>query len=202
MIYLEIAEETRKLSGLQGKIESVKNVTGIYDTLLTIINAEYNSIQVSKDSWSWMFLNGQIPLSEFVNTYENNAIETYHYIRYNYSDLKYIEYTSWIPVTGTKPDVFTIVPETNQLIFNTVDSSYVLDFRGKRNIDTLSDNQQEPIIPVSYQRVLVYKAAASMSAILGNGDLVNKNLTDYDVMYGQLCRATNLPKQIKQYPLV
>lgn len=204
MNFLQIAEQVRKLSGIQGEILSVNNAKGVYETLLDIINSEYNIIQTLRESWSWMISSGGISLTPYVNSYSNSGVRKYTSIKYNNTPLRFVEYDSWISpsIPYSVPQYFTIVPETNELVFNLVSDNCVVNFRGIRTIDRLTSNTQIPVIPESFHYTLIYKAAASMSAVLGNADLVNQNILNYDVMVGQLMRETNIPKKIKITPIV
>lgn len=208
MNFLEIAKETNTFSGLQGDIDTVVNPTGLQKVLLKFINAAYNNIQLMRDSWAWMNTHYQFSWNPSTVEYTNTAIDKYVTISYDDYLLKYYSYDYWklnkfdTKLDPSKPECFTIKPETNGIIINPPDDYYNIDVRAVIVPEELTSNLQVPLLPERFHRILAYKAAIDMGMYLGNAEIISANTARYDTMIGQLLRSQNLPKRIKRRPIV
>lgn len=205
MTFLEIVRKANQFAGLQGQVDSVLSVAGLQSTLVEAVKAAYIDIQLISDTWSWRYKSGSLPWGTASTSYSDSTVDHYTKLYYNEKDLKFVEYDTWIlspPTVTSFPESFTIVPETGAVIINPADANYVVSFRAYKSVDTLTSNIQVPIIPLDYQLIIAYKAAADMAGgVLGNFDVANKNTEKYDILLGQLKRRSALPKRVIMRPL-
>lgn len=205
MHYLRIMQLTNTACGLQGDIDTVNNLKDIQVSIAEFVNLAYYDIQVMRDDWK--FMQGTldthiIPASYTITNadvgrwnklyYSNKEVRRYDYEGYLNSD--------WTSTPGP-PRMYTIIPETNKVVFNTPDQPYAIRARYVRVPLTLSNDSDIPIIPVRFHTVLVYKAAADFGSWLGNPEIEDRNMTKYDTLLLQLKRSEIPSKTVNIVPM-
>lgn len=206
MNYLEIAKAVNIASGLQGDVDTVVSPTGIQRSLLGIINSAYLDIQMLSQDWAWLRTSGSFSWHSAATSQADPTIHKYTLVYYNYKPLTFVPYETWILEAHNYavdiPKRFTIIPETNGIVINPVSQYYVINYRAIKAPETLTSNTQVPHLPALYHNIIVYKAAYEVGLFLGNGEIMNLNLSKYEFLLGSLMRSQNLPKKITQRPLV
>lgn len=203
MNFLEIVRKASTHAGLQGEVASVTTVRGLQRDLVEMVKAAYTDLQLMREDWAWLYYSGVFAWQPTTTIFKDPNCHRFLKVTYDSKELGFREYGYWKdPATGV-PYVFTIVPETNAIIVNPVTETYVLNYRAYRKPEELTSNTQTPILPSQFHYIIVYKAAADMAGGgLGSADRFSINMSRYDMMLGQLMRSKNLPKQIRQRPLV
>ncbi len=203
---LEIVQATRLASGVQGEIDTIVSQTGIKKTVISFVNSAYNDIQLLRDDWSWRQTGGSFNWTNVSTSEVLSGVSKINLLYYDQTPLIFVEYEQWLlngPYTSQPyPYIFTIQPETRGIIINTVDASYGVYYRGVKYPESLTSNTQTPLLPAEHHNVIVYKAAKEIGLFLGNAEIMSLNSDRYDVAIGVLMRAHNLPKRIKQRPIV
>jgi len=202
MNFLEIVRKTSMHSGLHGDVESVSTVRGIQRELVETVKSSYHDIQMFREDWNWMKTEILFSWLTTSTGYSNDLVRRFDGVSYNDKFLKFIPYEKWGDNQVEPPARFTIGPETNKLIVNKVPEAVQLKARVYLKPERLISNTQIPRLPSHFHYLIVYKAAANMAASLGNADRFSINISQYDQMMIQLLRSQNIPKTIKQRPLV
>jgi hypothetical protein len=203
---LEIVQATRLASGVQGEIDSVVSQTGIKKTIISFVNSAYNDIQLLREDWSWRQTGGSFNWTTTSTSEVLSGVGKLNLLYYDQKPLIFVEYEQWLlnePYDSyLYPYIFTIQPETRGIIINPVDATYGVYYRGVKSPETLTTNSQIPLLPPDHHNIIVYKAAKDIGLFLGNAEIMNLNAERYDTAIGALLRAHNLPKRIRQRPIV
>lgn len=191
MNLLEIMRLANTLSGLQGEIDTVANLKDIQVDLYQFVRQSNIGIQLKRKDWK--FMNGTIvgSLTTLVNTVSNPLVAQWNKVIYNKSVLRYVPYDDYLLQDWTppsEPKMYTIVPETNSLLFNTLNGSYSVTIRYYKAPVDITDDFDVSIIPVMWHGLIAYKAAADFGSWLGNPEIEDKNLTEYDLQMMQMMR--------------
>lgn len=203
---IEIVQATRLASGVQGEIDTIVSQTGIKKTIISFVNSAYNDIQRLREDWSWRQTGGSFIWTPASTSEVLSGISKINLLYYNQTPLIFVGYEQWLlngPYNSQSyPYIFTIVPETGGIIVNDVLDSYIVYYRGIRYPESLTTNSQVPLLPTDHHNIIVYKAAKEIGLFLGNAEITNLNSDRYDFAIGALLRAHNLPKSVKQRPIV
>lgn len=197
MNFLKICQKANQYCGYQNTIEAVSGLSGEQARLVDYVKDAYIDIQVDRP---WRFRYNtliHVPTIAEPNMSSDDVL-TWDMILYDTRPLKYYDYDTWLQLDHTNSDRpwrYTIVPETNQILFNPLDKdTYEITARYVRVIDELENSTDTPILPASYHLLIAYKAAADFASYLGDFGTEDKYMTKYDTMWGQMSRTHN-PKR-------
>lgn len=203
---LQIAQEINTAVGLQGSIDTIISQTGVRKTIVEFMNSAYRDIQMLRTDWAWLKTGGTFSWYPAATSVVNSGVRLYNNVWYDQTPLIFVSYEDWLlnsPYTGSlTPYIFTIIPETNGIVINTVDDYYTINYRGTRKPEELTTNTQIPLLPVEHHFCIVYKAAYEVALYLGNSEFFTLNQSRYNFALNSLLREQNIPKRIKQRPLV
>lgn len=204
MNYLKIIQETSRLSGLQGIIASVNGLVGEQADAKAFADDAYEEIQLFRDEWKFMKGTESVNLSDSLNTHSNSEVIKWLYILYDHRKLRFVDYETYLQQdwasSPSQPTMYTIVPETNQVITNDLDQQYTLSFRYIRDLHVMENQSDIPIIPLEYHRMIPYKAASNLAYQFGNDERGASSLLMFDKFMTKLLRNQNPSKMIKRKP--
>jgi hypothetical protein len=205
MHYLRIMQLTNMACGLQGDIDTVNNLKDIQISIAEFVNLAYYDIQVMRDDWKFMQGTLDTHITPASYTITNADVGRWNKLYYSNKEVRRYDYegylnSDWTSAPGP-PRMYTIIPETNGVVFNTPDQPYAIRARYVRVPLTLSNDSDIPIIPVRFHTVLVYKAAADFGSWLGNPEIEDRNMTKYDTLLLQLKRSEIPSKTVNIVPM-
>lgn len=214
MNFLELCQKVNQFGFFQGSITSV-NATGFQETLVDAVRKTWVEIQNERNDWKFLRRNVDISVDTSTTIYTPTTIfgdtETLgtwdiETILYDYTPLTYVPYDEYIQIDLTKssgePSYFSIRPEDDALLFNTLDNSYTVTAYYNKAPQYLSANTEEPSLPYKHHWVIVYGALVELAVSINNPELYQRHSMLYSKAMGQLMRDQNKAKSIKQRPLV
>jgi hypothetical protein len=204
MTLIDLMKEVNNLTGLQGDISSVANLKDIQETLLAFVKQANLKIQLASEEWK--FMQGTLALSVDNTTVStaNANVSKWKRVIYDRHDLEYVDYEDYLVEDWTvlgKPAKYTVVPETNELVLNALDGPYTLTVRYLKVPKDLVANLDAPLLPTRFHMLIAYVASADFGSWLGNPEIEDKNLTNADIMMGQMKRSEIPQKKMKFTPL-
>ena len=205
MHYLRIMQLTNMACGLQGDIDTVNNLKDIQVNIAEFVNLAYYDIQVMRDDWKFMQRTLDTHITPASYTITNADVGRWNKLYYSNKEVRRCDYegylnSDWTSTPGP-PRMCTIIPETNEVVFNTPNQPYAIRARYVRVPLILSNDSDIPIIPVRFHTVLVYKAAADFGSWLGNPEIEDRNMTKYDTLLLQLKRSEIPSKMVNIVPM-
>lgn len=200
MTLLEIMRLANTLSGLQGDIDTVANLKDIQTDLYNFVRRANIAIQLKRQDWKFMSGTLVSNVNGSTTSITSPLVAKWEQVIYNRGILKYVPYDDYLLQDWSvpmEPKQYTIVPETNAIILNTLDTDYTLTIRyHKAPVDMTLDNDV-PILPAMWHGLIAYKAAADFGSWLGNPEIEDKNLFEYDIMIMQMMRM-EVPSKMAQ----
>lgn len=203
MTLLDILREVSAACGLQGDIDTVSNLKDIQDNIYMFTRMAYQFIQLMSDDWKFMNKTAKTNLTTGVTTISGTGIAKWKWVRFLGRDLKYVPYEDYVDqdwTTPRPPSVYTI-DESNNIILNELDKLYQVTYKYVRTPHDILSDSDVPIIPARFHRLIVHKAAADFGSWLGNSEIEDKNLTQYDWLLLVMRRSEIPEKHIKYQPI-
>ena len=213
MNFLELCQKVNTFGAFQGTITSV-NASGYQGTLVDAVRKSWIEIQDERADWKFLRRSEDISVSDATNIYtpttifgDTDTLGTWETKRvlYDYAPLRYIKYDDFILVdpsgSASKPTYFTVRPEDDALLLNTLDNSYTVTAHYYRAPQILVNNTDEPIIPKKHHWIIVYAACIELSTIVSNLELYQRASLLYSKAMGQLMREQVRAKQVKPRPV-
>ena len=219
MTYLQICQRVHDIAGFQGQFTSVQ-ATGYQAILTTAVRDTYQDIQRYRKDWWFMQVNkdisvdetktryeisdlfgvGDIPFGDYqyINWYKTGTTRRTRLIEVPYHEFQFFSFTD---NQSKEPRLWTQEPFGKALVISPVDTNYTLDLHYIREIDDLSSNSQEPIIPARFHQALVYGALIKLSTYIGNPTLFDEYSMKYAEIMGQLMREENPAKHVIKRPI-
>lgn len=205
MNYLRIMQLTDMACGLQGDIDTVNNLKDIQVNIAEFVNLAYYDVQVMRDDWKFMQRTLVTSVSQMDATILNANVGKWIKLYYNNREVRFVTYDEYLTsdwtVTSGPPKMYTIVPETNQVVFNNLDKTYSIKARYVTVPDVLEADSDVPILPIRFHNILVYKAASDFGSWLGNSEIEDRNMTKYDTLLLQLKRSEIPSKMVNIVPM-
>lgn len=205
MNYLRIMQLTDMACGLQGDIDTVNNLKDIQVNIAEFVNLAYYDVQVMRDDWKFMQRTLVTGVSQMDATILNANVGKWVKVYYNNREVRFVPYDEYLTsdwtVTSGPPKMYTIVPETNQVVFNNLDKAYHIKARYVTVPDVLEADSDVPILPIRFHNILVYKAAGDFGSWLGNSEIEDRNMTKYDTLLMQLKRSEIPSKMVDIVPM-
>ena len=205
MNYLRIMQLTDMACGLQGDIDTVNNLKDIQVNIAEFVNLAYYDIQVISDEWKFMQRTLVTSVSQIDPTILNASVGKWGKVYYSNREVRFVPYDEYLTsdwtVTSGPPKMYTIVPETNQVVFNNLDKAYSIKARYVTVPDVLEADSDVPILPIRFHNILVYKAASDFGSWLGNSEIEDRNMTKYDTLLLQLKRSEIPSKMVNIVPM-
>lgn len=205
MNYLRIMQLTDMACGLQGDIDTVNNLKDIQVNIAEFVNLAYYDIQVMSDEWKFMQRTLVTSVSQINPTILNASVGKWGKVYYSNREVRFVPYDEYLTsdwtVDSSIPKMYTIVPETNQMVFNNLDNSYAIKARYVIAPDALEADSDVPVLPLRFHNILVYKAASDFGSWLGNSEIEDRNMTKYDTLLLQLKRSEIPSKMVNIVPM-
>ena len=205
MNYLRIMQLTDMACGLQGDIDTVNNLKDIQVNIAEFVNLAYYDIQVMSDEWKFMQRTLVTSVSQIDPTILNASVGKWGKVYYSNREVRFVPYDEYLTsdwtVASSTPKMYTIVPETNQMVFNNLDNSYAIKARYVIAPDVLEADSDVPVLPLRFHNILVYKAASDFGSWLGNSEIEDRNMTKYDTLLLQLKRSEIPSKMVNIVPM-
>ena len=205
MNYLRIMQLTDMACGLQGDIDTVNNLKDIQVNIAEFVNLAYYDIQVMRDDWKFMQRTLVTSVSQINPTILNASVGKWGKVYYSNREVRFVPYDEYLTsdwtVTSGPPKMYTVVPETNQVIFNNLDRAYQIKARYVVVPDVLEGDSDVPVLPLRFHNILVYKAASDFGSWLGNSEIEDRNMTKYDTLLMQLKRSEIPSKMVDIVPM-
>lgn len=205
MNYLRIMQLTDMACGLQGDIDTVNNLKDIQVNIAEFVNLAYYDVQVMRDDWKFMQRTLVTSVSQIDPTVLNASVGKWGKVYYSNREVRFVPYDEYLTsdwtVTSGPPKMYTIVPETNQVVFNNLDNFYAIKARYVTVPDVLEADSDVPILPIRFHNILVYKAASDFGSWLGNSEIEDRNMTKYDTLLLQLKRSEIPSKMVNIVPM-
>ena len=205
MNYLRIMQLTDMACGLQGDIDTVNNLKDIQVNIAEFVNLAYYDIQVMRDDWKFMQRTLVTSVSQIDPTVLNASVGKWGKVYYSNREVRFVPYDEYLTsdwtVDSSTPKMYTIVPETNQMVFNNLDNSYAIKARYVIAPDALEADSDVPVLPLRFHNILVYKAASDFGSWLGNSEIEDRNMTKYDTLLLQLKRSEIPSKMVNIVPM-
>lgn len=195
---LQICQEVNTLSGVQGSINAVENVSGYQATIVTMVDRAYRDIQNHRANWKFMRLTTTMNLSDTVNYYDESTMAKPDELIYDLKNLTYILYDEWIHQDEPPADIpyeYTLVPGSyvgqtfDRIETNPLDAMYNVDLYYYRKLHTMPTSTDVPVIPEEFHSVIVYKALITLGMYLGQGSIVALYTPEYNIEMGQMMRS-------------
>jgi hypothetical protein len=204
MTLIDLMKEVNELTGLQGDLSSVANLKDIQATLLTFVRQANLKIQLASEDWKFMQGTLTLSLDDLTVSTANANVSKWKRVIWDRTDLQYVDYEDYLvqdwSVPG-RPAKYTVVPETNELVVNALDGPYTLTSRYLKVPKDLVANLDTPLLPTRFHMLIAYIASADFGSWLGNPEIEDKNLTNADVMMGQMKRSEIPQKKMQFRPL-
>ncbi len=213
--FLELAQNTRVISGMQGTgPSSVVNQQGIEAVLVQFVKDAYIDVQNLREDWKWMEGSRSFSTQAGKDTYTlfdlfgttTPSLKKYQYDSFVIADntghktyLQYLERNALESMymndtTKDMPGFFTEDPSTGYIVLKPIPSdAYAITFRYQKAPEILSTDAQIPLLPVAFHNLILYKAVEKLSAYLGSPQIYRAYAVDAAKMMAQLMR-NELPK--------
>ena len=99
------------------------------------------------------------------------------------------------------PTLFTVVPSNKNLIFQNLKVDTLITIGWYRGIETLTANNQVPILPLNHHEVIVWGATKKVANFFGNNDMYLYALNEYKKGMQKLKRDQVPAKKILVRPM-
>lgn len=213
--FLELAQATRMISGMQGSgPTSVENAEGIEAVIVRFVKDAYTDIQNLREDWKWMERTQSFSTIAGTDTYNflqifgstTPLLKKYKYDSFIITDSSgqkgYMQYVDrdalesfYLNDTSRDtPSYFTEDPSTGYLVLKKIpDAPYTVTFRYQSAPETLSTSSQVPGMPLAFHNLILYKAVEKLSVYLGSPQIYRAYSVESAKMMAQLMR-NELPK--------
>ena len=202
---LAIAKKMNRLAGTQGTIESTTNSTDEYhQVLVEFLDTAYNDIQLLRKKWKFMNLLVEPTILASGPTYTNTDIKSVKRVIYNLKPIRFVEYDDWLLTEHAEgpPTEYTTDPATGVITFNPLDAtSYGVKIQYRRTPHIMTSDFDNPIIPLSFHNVIVWKGLMELGVYFGNWDLISNYTDKYSIEIGQLLRDQVPSEKITTGPI-
>lgn len=214
--YLELAQATRVLCGMQGSgPTSVTDNQGIEEVLVRFVNDAYQDIQNAREEWNFLRASRSFSTSAGQDTYTLSGIFTESspvfkkykrdsfiitdsngkqiYLKYRDFDRLEAQYLN--EDREDLPTYFSIDPSNNSVVLKpTPNGAYNVNFRYWKGPESLTEAAQVPSLPLPFHNLIVYRATEKMAVYLSAAETYAKYSNEYAKMLGQLMRM-EIPKK-------
>lgn len=200
MTLLDIMKLTNTLCGLQGSIDTVANLKDVQTDMYQFVRRANIAIQLKRKDWKFMGGTLTVSVDTLVSTVSNPLVAKWENVIHNHKALKYVPYDNYLLQDWTAPGPpsrYTIIPESNTIVFNTLDSSYTVVIRYYKTPVDISLDFDTSIIPAMWHGIIAYKAAADFGSWLGNPEIEDRNTFEYDIQMMQMMRM-EVPSRMAQ----
>jgi hypothetical protein len=213
--FLELAQATRMISGMQGTgPSSVVNQQGIEAVLVRFVKDAYTDIQNLREDWKWMEASRSFSTQAGKDTYgfldlfgtNTPSFKKYQYDSFYITDtggyksyLRYLDRNTLEAMflndtSRDVPSVFTEDPSSASIVLKSIPSdAYLVNFRYQKAPEELTTNAQVPSLPPAFHNLILYKAIEKLSVYLGSPQIYRAYSVEAAKMMAQLMRS-ELPK--------
>jgi len=201
MTFLELTRKVQTMCGLQGQIDSVDGLTGEYYKMVDYVRMAYEDIQMERKEWKFRQGEYDLTLTSTENTVDGDLAAEWKNLYYNNRPLKYIHYTEYLQRGSDDPRLpsfWTVVPETHQIILNTLDEDYEIKVRYIKQLDEFISSTSIPILPSHFHLLIAYTGARDFTSYLGDPGLEDKYAFKSDVLMGQMLRSQVEAKKMRK----
>lgn len=177
MTYLQLVQRAMKRAGVREDSPStLVGATGIVEDFKDYVADTYRKIQNTEHAESWFFRQSldqtftvnasddDYPIPTGLQDINWRTVTIYETAKTDEAQLKYTDYYAWRmhmdtrTVEETRPSYITISPDDTIYLYPVPDKEYTLRFDGILELDELSADADEPIIPARYQWCIVWGA--------------------------------------------
>lgn len=177
MDFLALCKKVRQDAGISGTgPASVISQTGVYAKIVNWVSQAYEDIQTDRKGWTWRHLDFEFQTQALVSDYPPALGQLSHFFKddiniYLTSDgkaterkIEYIDYARWKRdfstgvVTENYPRKYTIAKDGSLRLAPTPDAIYTVSGDGQRELHTLVDNTDVPLVPEELHQAIVEKA--------------------------------------------
>jgi len=201
MTFLELTRRVQTMCGLQGQIDSVDGQTGEYFKMVEYVRMAYDDIQSLRKDFKFKQATHEVTLTSTVNTIDGDLASEWKAVYYDNRKLSYMPYENYLErgsEEANQPCFWTVVPETHQIILNSLDDDYDILVRYIVQLDEFASSTSEPILPTAIHLLIAYTAARDFASYLGDPGLEDKYAFKADVKMGQMMRAQVPAKLMKK----
>lgn len=213
MNYLQMAQEVRKLIGIQGTGPSSVAATGAEGVILATVKQVWEDIQNYRSDWKWMredksfnLVAGKAlytitdiftPQNRFKSWYKDSF---YISVNGKKSPIRFLEYDffEYAHINDSEqviPSEFTIKPKDYSFWTSIPNSNYLIDCDYKKSNQTLTSATDTPECPADYHWLIVYEATARYALSIALGSIYDQYNQKASELLGSLLREHN-PKKI------
>lgn len=218
--FIELARNVRSKVGMQGTGPASVSASGAEEDIVSAVRDAWIDIQNSRPDWRWMrsrvTFNTAVGTEEyllsdiFTGAYRHKLWrEDTLYVLDNgkKSKKRYREYDDFIyrhanDTTNSKISEFTIVPESDALLFNSPDGIYPITIDYQKSPQILDLDADIPELPQYYHLLIEYAAVEKYCAAVGSHSIYQQYASQHVAMWGQVTRTHLPPKKITVRGLV
>lgn len=212
MNYLDLCKRVNDLVGFQGVVTST-DTTGYQKVLTGSVRDAWEDIQRYRQEWDFMRGHRQVNVGPTANYYtldtlwgvDSEDLSQWLHVNYDKDRLIQLSYDTYESMDfgeeSYKPQYYAIDPVTKGLHISPVDAVYTLDVYYIRELQTLVNNSDIPVLPERFHMAIVYGAVVKLSTFVGNATLYDMYSLKYGEIMGQLMREENPPKFIRKRPV-
>ena len=186
MNFLELAQETRRLSGVGGTGPvNVETATGMELKITNYVSNAWIDIQTHPKNWKWMWEDfsvdlqpgpGTQPLQTILNTREYQLVDCDKILVTTFrsyltslgvTDRQRMTWTPWrrfrkrygvVDETANRPIQASRAPNGDLVLYPKPDDVYSIEFQSFRRPQILTVNTDEPEMPSEFHMLIVYEA--------------------------------------------
>ena len=210
--FIELARDVRSKVGMQGTGPASVSVSGAEEDIVSAVKDAWIDIQNSRPDWRWM--RSRVSFSTVVGTEEYTLADIFTgsyrhrlwrkdtlYVTENGKKklLRPLDYDDFIyrhnnDTTNNKISEYTIVPESDAILFNSPDAIYPITIDYQKSPQILALDGDIPELPVYYHLLIAYAATEKYCAAVGSQSIYQQYASQHVEMWGQVTR-THLPKK-------
>lgn len=203
MDFLQLCQRVNDFSGLQGTLSSITGViAGTHQALLVeAVRKSWIELQTYRKDFKFLRSTIDLQLTAGKDLYTIDDIFTDPSLfkswlagsfLYNFKPLTFVDYDSWVTIaehTPAPPTSFTIRPQDNAVIFNTLDGDYTVTLHFMVGIQKLVNNSDVPLLPAHLHYLIIYGGVMEMAIFTGEMNIYNRYALLHSQMLGSLLRS-------------
>lgn len=211
--FIELARNVRSKVGMQGTGPASVSVSGAEEDIINAVRDAWVDIQNSRPDWRWMrsrvTFNTAVGIDEytladiFTGSYRHKLWrkDTLYVLESGKKKLlRFIDYDRFIyrhnnDTENTPLGEYTIVPESDALLFNSPDAIYPVTIDYQKSPQILDLDADVPELPSYYHLLIEYAATEKYCAAVGSKSIYDQYASQHVEMWGQVTR-THVPKVV------
>lgn len=213
MTFLELCQECNTYCGFQGSISGVSGVTGLQARIVQAVKKADLDIQRERHDWNFLRTSKTFNTSDGTNEYTLTALGVTDLGRWNLSNvlydyvpLRYMDYDYWIlkDLTITQsgePSEFSVNPATKSLLIYPASGTYSITAHYWKEPQEMTADASVSDIPQKHHWTIIYKAAMTLMAVMGNASIHQDASFEYARAWGALMRDENPVEYIRMRPM-